>query len=132
MQKLQPISIAFTSAPSSAPLCFPMAMRRMLGSFQPLQRLLGSPCRPALLHGGSLNDSEEKKLTSKSGMPADGEEVVACWSEDEASYSEAVVRATGRRDGAMHARCDAKSFFTLSRRPATTPNTLRTHCTGQG
>ena len=94
MQKLQPISIAFTSAPSSAPLCFPMAMRRMLGSFQPLQRLLGSPCRPAMLHGGSLGDSEEK-LKSKSGMPADGEEVVACWSEDEASYSEAVVRATG-------------------------------------
>jgi hypothetical protein len=86
-----------------------MAMRRVIGSFQ----RLGLPCRPAMLHGGSVGEAEVKnssKLKSESGMTADGEEVVACWSEDEASYSEAVVRATGARastEGWMEA-CDAK------------------------
>ena len=90
-----------------------MAMRRV---FQPMQRLLGWPCRPATLHvqAGPLGspssssymsgDAEEKKHqakgdSSKSGQgatPEEGEQVVASWSEDKASYSEAVVRETAR------------------------------------
>jgi len=115
-----------------------MAMRRVIGSFH----RLGLPCRPAMLHGGSVGEAEVKnssKLKSESGMPADGEEVVACWSEDEASYSEAVVRATGARastEGWMEA-CATPSvmqrcpLFTRFLRPAMTPNTLRARRTGQ-